>query len=666
MSAPVADTAAELGVLYIAHQGLRALLYDIGTTLQVADFLDAPASDAAIERLCDGCALLLGYGGREGAAYLDLLRTPVAELVECIEAENTRLDDMIEALLQHAREVARSDGALRETCGRRLNRAYDELVAAYLAHLLREESEVWPAVREHCSPAQILRARLKCLATINHPRARGYRAWVLGSLSNRDLAALLRDANHTAAPAIYATLTTGVREVLGAARYAAVVRLAGLGRQLDLPYTPTAAEMVGEEEEQNVLEVLRRRRLWRYEVSSRDSFVARFEEHAEELLGVRHVHATVSGTVALQVAMMALGLGPGDEIIIPAVTWVGCADAAILCGAVPVLAQIDETLGVDPADVQRCISPHTKAIMGVSLYGNPCNIAALREIADRHAIALLEDDCQCAGVSYRGRRLGGYGDVAAFSTNFMKFIAAGDGGFVATNRDDVYEFAVMFTGGKSFPDRKREMNLSTPAIPFSTLRMNELTGAVVLAQLQRLDWLLARLRSARDAILLETGDAKSFTRILGNDPEGDAGWMIPLRFGSAPACQAFAAAVRAQGIQHVSTWKESFAGAEIHHCFAIAAGEQFIPRAGAHCGADFRAMIERRSVDPRSNPWTHPLCERDVSYPEGFVDDSLALVKQIAMIQTNPRLEPEHCAVIGAAIRAADEEVASGFGSLGM
>jgi dTDP-4-amino-4,6-dideoxygalactose transaminase len=296
--------------------------------------------------------------------------------------------------------------------------------------------------------------------------------------------------------------------------------------------------------------------------------------------------------------------------------------------------------------------------MGVSLYGNPCNIVALQEIADRHGIALLEDNCQSDGVGYRGKRLGSYGDVAVFSTNLMKFISTGDGGFIATNRDDIYEFAVMYTGSKTFPARKRHMNLSVPTIPFTTLRMNELTGAVALAQLQRLDWLLGRLRQARDQIFAQVGEGKSFRRVPGNDPEGDAGWLTPLLFPSEDACQAFATAVRTQGVHHVSTSKESFAGGEIYHCYPVVANEQFIPKGGAHWGTNFHAMVEKKSADPRFNPWTHPLYDGNVNYPKGFMDESFAVINRIAMIQTNPRLEPEHCKVIAGAIRTADDEVA--------
>lgn len=653
------DIMASAAIWSDPHKGLRALLYDTAAKLQSADFLDPEVTNRVLVHLRHALGLLSQYVAEKAAYCHPLLCTKAPALVASLEADQMQIEVMIEALRQRAEQIEYSSGTPRDTAAQGLNHAYNEFMVAYLTHLLREENELPPAAQAHGVAVEITAWWKKSLKSMDPARARHYLAWTIPAQNDHELAQALRSVNRRAPVPVAATLAASLRDILGEERYAKVVRLAGLGHQLELPYTATGAALIGVEEERNVMAVLGRQRLWRYEVSSTQSFVARFEAEAEQILGVKHVHATVSGTVALQLAMLALGIGPGDEIIIPAVTWVGCADAAILCGAVPVLAQVDESISIDPADVERKVSPRTKAIMGVSLYGNPCNLTALQEIANRHRLALIEDNCQAAGVSYRGKRLGGYGDVSVFSTNFMKFISAGDGGFIATNRDDLYAFAVMYTGGKVFPSRKRSMKLSAPTIPFTTLRMNELTGAVALAQLQRLDWLLGRLRQARDRIFVQIGQGKSFRRVLGNDPAGAAGWFTPLIFPSVEACQTFAAAVREQGVHHVSTAKESFAGSEIYHCYPMMAQEQFIPQGGAHWATHFRAMVEKKSVDPRFNPWTHPLYDGDMNYPNGFMDESFAIINRIAMIQTNPRLEPDHCKIIADAIGKADDVVAN-------
>jgi dTDP-4-amino-4,6-dideoxygalactose transaminase len=474
---------------------------------------------------------------------------------------------------------------------------------------------------------------------------------------DQEVAEAIRSLTGTAPPPVVAVVLSLIRDAVGLARYASALRSVGLANYLDIPYTGTGVELVGEAEERYCLEVLRSKRLWRYELPSSRSFVGRFEQAAESLLGVKHVHATVSGSAALQAALLALGVGPGDEVIVPAVTWVGCADAVILCGAVPVIAQVDETLGIAVADVERNITERTRAVMAVSLFGAACDLGPLRAVADRHGIALLEDDCQAAGVSYRGHRLGSIGDAAVFSTKFMKFIATGDGGFLATNSDKLYQFAVLFTGGRTLPARKRALALEERIMPATGLRMNELTGAVALAQLERLDQLLGRLRAARDRIFELAGPARTYRRVMGNDPSGDSGWMTPLLFADQETCRAFVAAVRARGIRHVTTSRELFAGGEIEHCYAAMSADRYLPTTGAHWAAEFRAMIAHVGIDARSNPWSHTP-GRD--YRKGFMDESLALLKRIALVQTNPRLEPVHCEAIAEALAEADAECAGG------
>ncbi len=475
---------------------------------------------------------------------------------------------------------------------------------------------------------------------------------------DHEIAEVVRYLTRTAPPPVVSVVLSLIRDAVGQNRYADALRSAGLANYLDVPYTGTGAELMGEAEERNVLEVLRSKRLWRYEVPSSRSFVGRFEQAAESLLGVKHVHATVSGSAALTAALLAIGVGPGDEVIVPAVTWVGCADAVILCGAVPVIAQVDETLGVSAADVERNITERTRAVMAVSLFGAPCDLGPLRAVADRHGIALLEDNAQAAGVSYRGRRLGGIGDAAAFSTKFMKFIAAGDGGFLATNSDSLYQFAVLYTGGRTLPARKKAIALGDRIMPATGLRMNELTGAVALAQIERVDQLLGRLRAARDLIFELAGPARTYRRVPGNDPSGDSGWMTPLMFSDEDACRAFVAAVRARGIRHVTTSRELFAGGEIEHCYAAMSADRYLPTTGAHWAAEFRAMVGKVGIDARSNPWLHSP-GRD--YRAGFMDESLALLRRIALVQTNPRLEPVHCEAIARALAGADAECASRY-----
>ncbi|MDR7454411.1 MAG: aminotransferase class I/II-fold pyridoxal phosphate-dependent enzyme, partial [Armatimonadota bacterium] len=174
-------------------------------------------------------------------------------------------------------------------------------------------------------------------------------------------------------------------------------------------------ELVGREEIAEVLEVLESRHLARYGPEDDPAFGAktyRLEQEVARLSGVRHAVAVNSGTSALYVALAALGIGSGDEVIVPGFTYVASISAVVYGGALPVLAEIDETFNLDPADVEARITPRTRAIIAVHMLGNPARLDALRAIADRHRLALIEDCAQAFGASFHGRPVGSIGEAA--------------------------------------------------------------------------------------------------------------------------------------------------------------------------------------------------------------------------------------------------------------
>ena len=177
-------------------------------------------------------------------------------------------------------------------------------------------------------------------------------------------------------------------------------------------------EWIGKEEEKEVLEVLRSRWLFRYGDEKDPAFkrkVKTLEEMVEQKFGTRHALAVTSGTSALITALSALGIGPGDEVIVPGYTFIASISSIIIARAVPVLAEVDESLTLDPVDVERRITPRTKAIMAVHMLGNPCNLDALRAVAEKHRLILIEDSAQAFGGSYKGKRLGTIGKIGIYS-----------------------------------------------------------------------------------------------------------------------------------------------------------------------------------------------------------------------------------------------------------
>lgn len=244
---------------------------------------------------------------------------------------------------------------------------------------------------------------------------------------------------------------------------------------------------------------------------------------------MKHCVANCSGTASLYIALKALGIGPGDEVIVPGYTFVASYSAIIFAGAIPVLAEIDDTLTLDPEDVKERITGNTRAIMSVHMLGNPCDLDKLREIADTHRLYLVEDCCQAAGASYKGKKVGSIGELGAFSLNFFKTITAGDGGLVVTDNDELYWKAFAMHDQGHSPNRTGAQIGRRSILGFN-FRINELTGAVALAQLRKIDTIVSTLRRKKAMLKerLSRLDGFYFRRL--NDPEGECGTLLTLIF----------------------------------------------------------------------------------------------------------------------------------------
>jgi len=199
-----------------------------------------------------------------------------------------------------------------------------------------------------------------------------------------------------------------------------------------------------EREEEALLEVLESGSPFRYWGPGNPTQVLRFEEEFAEHMGARFALGVTSGTAALDCAITALGVGPGDEVIVPAYTWWSDYTCVVHAGALLIFADIDRTLNIDPQDFERKITPRTKAVIAVHLLGGPCDMDPIMETARRRGITVLEDCAQCVGGSYRRKKLGSIGDAAIYSFQINKMITAGEGGALVTNDAIMYERAARF------------------------------------------------------------------------------------------------------------------------------------------------------------------------------------------------------------------------------
>ncbi|MGX2993481.1 DegT/DnrJ/EryC1/StrS family aminotransferase [Streptomyces sp. JNUCC 64] len=293
---------------------------------------------------------------------------------------------------------------------------------------------------------------------------------------------------------------------------------------------------IGPEEEAELLDVVRERELSRYRFDDHDgsalpSKVSRFEQEFRALTGARHCLGMNSCTSALYAGLLAAGVGPGDEVIVPGYTFIASIAAVVHTGAEPVLAEIDESLLLDPADVATRITSRTKAVLAVHMLGAPCDLDALDALTREHGLLLVEDCAQAGGGTYRGRHLGTFGRFGAFSLNVFKTFTAGDGGVLLTGDDELYETAFALHDHGAAPLRLGVTD--GPPLFGLNLRMHELTGAFALAQVRKVPDILRTLRANRDKFVHAIGDLPGVTPRPLHDREGDCATVQAYTFTSA-------------------------------------------------------------------------------------------------------------------------------------
>ena len=290
--------------------------------------------------------------------------------------------------------------------------------------------------------------------------------------------------------------------------------------------------LYGEEEKRELLDVIESGYFFRYGKEDDLAFkrkVATLEKEFAEYSGVKHCVAVSSGTGALICSLAALGIGPGDEVIVPGYTFIASISSIIIANAIPVLAEIDKSLTIDPNDIVKKITPKTKAIMPVHMLGNPCNMDRIVEIARKHNLYVIEDCCQACGGTYKGKKLGTIGDLGAFSLNIQKTITCGDGGMVITNDDTLYERAFGFHDQGHKPNRLG-VEIGNRVIVGSNYRLNELCGAVALAQVRKVPEMMKILREKKNRLKTQLADIEGIKFREINDIEGDCATILTLLF----------------------------------------------------------------------------------------------------------------------------------------
>ena len=278
--------------------------------------------------------------------------------------------------------------------------------------------------------------------------------------------------------------------------------------------------------------------------------VATFEKEWAARMQTRFALAVTSGTSALQTALAALQVGPGDEVILPAWTWHSCFNSIVLAVALPVFAEIDESFNIDPEDIESKITPQTKVIMAAHLQGNPCDMARIMSVANKHQLKVLEDCAQSVGGSYKGRPLGSIGHIGIYSLQLNKTITAGEGGAVVTNDPILFERAARFHDLGALRSL-HEKAVGQPKLDWfiaPNYRMNEFSGGVLLAQLRKLDLIVEAVRSHARRVYEGIRDLSGLHLRQLPDPEGDLGSAVFLGFSTKEQCEHYMAAMRKENV----------------------------------------------------------------------------------------------------------------------
>lgn len=363
--------------------------------------------------------------------------------------------------------------------------------------------------------------------------------------------------------------------------------------------------IIGEEEISALRAVIEKRRIIRYENESETELL---EREWAAFVGTKHCLALNSGTSALICALAGLGIGPGDEVIVPGYTFIATAAAVLAVGAVPVIADIDATLTIDIASVEKNISPYTKAVIPVHMAGRPCNMDALMSLANWKGLAVVEDACQADGGSYRGKRLGSIGNAGAFSFNFYKIISAGEGGALVTDDRTIYTKALLkHDCGYTLLSGR---DAHTEEFAGTNFRISELQSAVIRVQQERLEGILSALRKEqayfREALSGDVSIAPS------NDIMGDCATHLVMQFPSAEEAAAFIADGKRSGLPLSSPINT-----------------------GKHVYSHWTSIMERRgSHHAGNNPFDS--AQRKIDYTPDMLPQTLSWLSRSVYFGMNP------------------------------
>jgi dTDP-4-amino-4,6-dideoxygalactose transaminase len=395
-----------------------------------------------------------------------------------------------------------------------------------------------------------------------------------------------------------------------------------------LPYEWPGSYFIGEEEIDAVTKVLLARSPYRFYGHDVQHYADKVEDFFRKRLGRKNAVLVNSGTGALSTAMMAADVGPGDEVLMPGYMWVACLSAVVRCGGIPRLVEIDDTFTMDPDDLERKISPRTKAVLLVHMSGACGDVERIASICKKHNVLLIEDTAQANGASFKGQPLGSFGDMAIYSFQYNKNVTAGEGGMVVSDNDLLGAKAWAYHDVGYARNAAGRVDNTGPIQTWGQCtHMSEVSAALLYAQVQKLDMITGKMRARNQQLYKGIGQIKGAKPRRLIDPNGDSGPFCLITWPTPEICTQMVELTRGSGVKP-GPW---------------GVGNIRMVDWGMHVYYNNVSLVEKKGVNSAGRPWSDPLNDfaKDYSYAKGSLPQLDDLIERSCLITVPPALTEE-------------------------
>ena len=399
---------------------------------------------------------------------------------------------------------------------------------------------------------------------------------------------------------------------------------------------------IGEEEIAAVTALLSEpKNLFRVRDDGELSECERLEQSIREKTGAAYSLFLASGTGALSCCLTGFEIGPGDEVIVPAYTFIATPAAVIDVGAVPVIAEIDESLGMDPADLEKKITPYTKAVILVHMVGVPARLDAIRAICKKHDLILIEDCCQAIGATYKGKFCGVESDAFAWSTNFFKVITCGEGGVFMTSNSTAFQRGVYQSdNGLNAVGQGHPANKEIKPFIRAGIRGNVIAAAVLNVQLGKLDGMLSHTRALKKRFISQLEPSGNYKMQHIDDPEGDCGFSVNLIINDAAKVEPILLLAKREGLPLNLLYEVGlFEGGDLH------------------IYSNWTPILEKISPTPAGYPWKDPAYKGNVEYSVDMCPNTTDILNRTVRLLFNIKMTEANIDEFAAALNKIDKEL---------